>query len=591
MSDKFEISYRYTSFYPAAPVEVGPPPITAPVPGEPAASQQPIATPDLSTPSPRSLVRILLNIWIKCAWIIILASAIGQLAIGFNNDHSTLIYQAEQMLNGAKLYVDYTDVAPPIIHHLYMLPILLSEMSGLETYTALKLLTLLAITGSMLACAVIMKHSTIAVPYRKLLLASIGLALLSVSFIHQLYADREHLMIVLSMPFMLLYAPVTHRAHVPRALRILVACMAAVGFSIKPYFYVFYAAVMGYVVWKEQSLRRLYRDVENQIILGWALACFVGIYVFFSAYPLEILPLGRATYAAISWGWGSKLSVMQSELIGSYGLVAIMGTVWLFFINQYKLPRWLGYCWFLLGGGIMSYVFNGGWRYTQYPFMVMALITMSLVIAAIVDHYGLKKRTIATGGRIALGLFLYSFVTVYALPAWNRANTDISFQSRYGHPLESQALSQPITDKLNPHFDSHPKFVLLSTNFWGVNMATQGEGRQHVGRFDYLWMLPGLLEMKNQPKRPRNYTKLFKYTAGSIADDLNRHTPDMVIVDTSPAQRSLPAHYDILGYFQRDADFAESFSHYTLAEAINLCGTEGAPDNCAYHVYYRKTDP
>ena len=71
------------------------------------------------------------------------------------------------------------------------------------------------------------------------------------------------------------------RENISRTIRITIGIMAALGFAIKPYFYVFALAPLAYAWWQERSLKNLLYGVENIINAGWALSYIAIVFICF----------------------------------------------------------------------------------------------------------------------------------------------------------------------------------------------------------------------------------------------------------------------------------------------------------------------
>jgi len=72
------------------------------------------------------MIAFITRLWLLLAVVACAISVWAHLQIGMDNDHLVLMEQAKKLLAGAVPYIDYTDVSPPLIHMIYMLPILLA---------------------------------------------------------------------------------------------------------------------------------------------------------------------------------------------------------------------------------------------------------------------------------------------------------------------------------------------------------------------------------------------------------------------------------------------------------------------------------
>ncbi len=533
----------------------------------------------------------LIRLWILAVVGIGLISAWQHLALGMNNDHQALMQMAKKFLSGKKLYVDYIDLTPPLIYLMYTLPLSFSTLTGLPVYLALNIFTLILILASLGLSVRIMCDSGASSEKIWLGLGTLTFALLGASFMMQIYADREHLILVFAAPFLLLYSPFIRREAVARKWRIAAAVMAAIGFAIKPYYYVFYAAALLFDLWQQRDWKAVARAIEHRIIVGVAIVYALFVCLFFTEYVRVIVPVAWATYGTLGRSLESKLDFITDVLLRIYALPGLLGMGLLWSIAPARIDRGLAYCSLLLLAAVFSYGLNAGWGYTQYPFIALALvfyIVLAVYAVKCCDMIAppvwrdIGRMLVATCGATLA-------IVVFAFPAYERAVYDLRQQHNFGRPLEVQSVAEPTLGRLEKHLAVRPRYLLLSTDLWSFYLQKEGTPREAVGRFIYLWALPDLVKRDMTGDRSPLYGTLVDYVAGSLASDIISGTPDLAIVDISPVKRALPVNYPILGFLLRHVRFAEAWQHYELAERFSDC-KDRLQTLCAFEVYYRKPD-
>lgn len=539
--------------------------------------------------APERMRGLLLSFYTAAAAGICAVSAWGHMLIGMNNDHLALMDQVRKLLAGGIPYVDYTDVSPPLIHLIYAIPFCIAQWAALPLHAVLNGFTLALIGAALWLSSRLLAQGGANAGERRAVTVTLGLALLAASFIHQAFADRDHLVMVLAMPWFVLYSPLTRRAAVPVSLRGTAAAMAAVGFAIKPYFYLFHGATLLFTLLRERNARGLLREREQWIVAGFALFYALGVFAFFPHYALTMLPLAWQTYGAISWPLGSKLAVIRSELLAHYAAAGLVSTGVLAAARRQGDARLL-YLLLLLAAGMLSYLLNGGWFYTQYPFIAAALVLTAAAGAALIDACG-KLRCVRWRSAAMLavyGVLCAAAAPAFLKPAWTRAAIDARVFYTRGHPFSTIELQPGVQQVLEEHLAGHPRFLYLSTNSWSSVLAREWSPREHVGRFHMLWPLPGIVRMQRDPEQAGRAGPLMTYMAESLAADLERHRPDMVAVDTSPYQRGLPPSYDIIGSMREHPRFALAWQGYAPADTVDMCRPPQVNADCAFRIYYRK---
>lgn len=528
-------------------------------------------------------------LWTGCAWAAAVISAIAHIPIGLNNDTMTLLYQSQKLLGGAVPYVDYIEANPPLIHLIFMLPLMLAQLSGIKLYLAFNLFALAVAGASLLLCAISLHRGGVSRGRNGFITGSIAFGMLFLSFMHQLFGDREWLMLTLVAPLLLIYSPFMARERLSRRLRILAAVMAGIGFCIKPYALAIYLMALLYRYCFERSLSAMLREAEHYAIAGVGLCYLLVVVVFFGEYIHTSIPIGAETYGAIGWDLASKLDFMRHYLLTHYALPALAIVALLLLLAPDFYDRSITYTLFLATGGLASYVASAGWYYTQYPFIALSLMLaiaagcrLAAACSLLPDAMRERLAVLALCSVFATGLW-----HVYAQPAISQASWDLKLMKERGRPINTSAMYPPAWAQVSAHLKTHPRFVFLSTNLWVPNLLAEGGAHTSVGRFDFLWPLPGILQMKDRPFKKESYERLSAWIAASIAQDLRDQKPDVVIVDRSAYQRGLPASYDMVEFFMKTPDFKSALAAYRLADSIDRCIPPVAAD-CAYRIYYRK---
>lgn len=516
--------------------------------------------------------------WVTVSAVFSAAAAVVHLFIELSHDTYTLTYQTQKMLAGMEPYVDFSDTNPPLVHLLYAVPVALAQWSGWPVYPFLNGLALLAVIVALLLSDRLLRDSRSTRLTRAMVASTLAFALLVLSFIHQVFADREHLIMVLIAPWLLLYSPLVEREAVPRRWRIAAAALAGIGFALKPYAYVIYVAVVGFVVCFERPLRRVVCEVEHYIIAAVALLYFAVIFVFFHAYLSIILPLAWQTYDAYRWSLQTRSDVI-TLLLCSYVLFAAV--LWKGAPGFWN--RTISYLFVMLLGAMGAFLLSSGWYYTRYLFIAVGwVLTIAAAqrLSGVWSSFSVYRQLCLSVPLLAM---VYGMGYHFLLPTYRRVLWDSYSQIIYGFPSQARRLSKPTMDKFSAYLDTHPRYLLLTTNIFDTTLLKEGTARESVGRFNHLWMLPGIIRTQN----PSSYLALHTEVAGYLAENLEKQRPDTVIIDVSPDRFRLPQDYDILQFFQSDEKFARAWAMYDWAGTIDDCKPL-RQRYCAYTIYYRR---
>ncbi|WP_149541131.1 hypothetical protein [Siccirubricoccus phaeus] len=234
------------------------------------------------------------------------------LAPPLNHDVGAILEFAQRWQAGEALYRQLVDVNPPLIFLLARLPLALAGWTGLPPALALQALVLGLCALSCRLALRLAPEAAAAPVERAVLGAALPLLCLAAGYD---FAQREHLMLVAALPYLLLAARRMQGVPSEQGLAWGATLLAAAGFALKPHFLVVPALVEAAVLLRRRTLRDPLRDP-----LPWAMAAFWVLYLLlillaFPDYGRVVLPLVQDWYLAggdLAW-W----QVLLTERLGT----------------------------------------------------------------------------------------------------------------------------------------------------------------------------------------------------------------------------------------------------------------------------------
>lgn len=154
-----------------------------------------------------------------------------------NHDCALYLQQAEMLLDGAVPYCDFVDSNPPLVVYLNVLPVILARTLGVSVILAFQ-----GLVVALLALSALEIHFLLGRPRMGLAPAGRGLVLLmwmALYFIVDLHGDtgqREHLFVMLYVPFLFLRILRHRGGSVAGWLATMLGVQAGIGVSLKPHF-------------------------------------------------------------------------------------------------------------------------------------------------------------------------------------------------------------------------------------------------------------------------------------------------------------------------------------------------------------------
>jgi hypothetical protein len=467
----------------------------------------------------------------------------------FSPDVGYLLHAANQILAGGKYGSDIFETNPPMILYLYLPACLLAKWMAISIITAVRLYVISLALVSLSLCCFLLKK--IILPKDKIIFYFLFYTLLFGMLLFPVFdfAQREHILIILMMPYLLSAALALENKFVHPSMAILIGVLAGFGFALKPFFLVTPCLVELYIMMKQRRWFAWFR-IEPIMIISVLLLYLISIFLLQPDYINVVLPLVLRYYfpgTALPW---YKIIVLPNVLF-------CVGIAMSYFIYR-KYDRYSNLGWIielaLLGMIVAFLIPRTLWCYHVIP----ALFLSFLLIA----HF--LSQSLSSNFRFSDSIILLiSLIIILLLPV-----TYYYITIKYVHQFQyRQSARQTIADYLNKDSGSHSIACIgLGTQVcFPLVLYTHGH---YAERFPSLWWYPGLrkLEKNTHPSALLKKDKLF--LINSFAEDLNRYKARWIIVDMPHFKKIETPSFDIVKYLLENKKFKSAWQHYRYVVTI-----------------------
>ena len=312
------------------------------------------------------------KLFVFCFLLLFILSILMQIWMYQDWDMLFLLEGGKRLLTGGTYVNDMFENNPPLIYYFSIGLNFLAQAFAVSNVLVFKSCIYILIIYSLGACYYLLNSKPIKSGVTSFLLLTLAFCLLILPLCF--FGEREHIMLILTIPYyFLLYQSAAGLQFKP-SLKITISFLAALGFAMKPYFlFSLLFSELLFIYW-QQNWKTLFR-LEVQIIFWTFITYLVSISIFMPDFYSDILPYLIKFYVFNS---GSIIALLTN--------LALMNAVLLLLSSLYLSP-FIGRIETLLivvgAGYILSFILQGkGWYYHAFP-----LITMnSLLATALVYH-------------------------------------------------------------------------------------------------------------------------------------------------------------------------------------------------------------
>ena len=495
-----------------------------------------------------------------CLIAIVALGAGAEFVTFARSDTAFLLYAAERVLDGARLYVDVVEINPPLIVALNLPAVLLARAFGVSDIAMYRALVTLALLGALAFADWSLRRTLDAGSdrLRRRLVLVLAFALFLAP--GNDFGQREHLLIALALPWVLLAVGRVSGRPAPAGPALAAGVLAGLGLAIKPHFLLVWAAVEGYAAWRLRARRPSYEAFGT---LGFLALYAVGVAILTPQYFDLVRLLGPA-YAG--FGHDPFLHVLVTAPGTTVCYLAALAGAALLRVSKHR-TLWDVILVALVASFIAGAAQQKGWGYHFYPARVFALVLLAL---AVLDVRRPLVRSVqqvyAAAGFAALAASLLLSVEEGVVRVRQRD------PARQAEQVQLDELVGAMRRRMPPGGSLYVFSYTIGSSFPLVNYS----GVRWASRFPHLWIIEAVYQDQLHAPGPLRFhtpaemDRAERYLNDAVYDDLTRNRPDvlMVLKHARDTLGNSLRRMDYLAYFGRDPRIAAALSRYRLAEEV-----------------------
>lgn len=350
------------------------------------------------------------------------------------------------------------------------------------------------------------------------------------------FAEREHLMITLSLPYFFLMVRRAEGVYYKLLTRISISTITTIGLCLKPYFFLSVISAELLMLYWKKEWRWIFR------LETWVLFLTVLTYLGYIAYASpeyysEVLPKIVQWYAFNN----SPLFVIKHEAFLSF--MILVG--YILFYRQH-ITRMDALLFAITVGFAISFVLQGkGWFYHALP-----LITLTTLLTVL-----LVSKQHRTGW-----VLLYLQCALILLPMGRTYYQQLNDDRRY----------QPLIQVVKTHQAQHQPIYFFTTLMSESIPVIHYSSAHLASRFPFMWPLSGIINRQHH----MGYCDLqceegARFIRQAITDDLQQHQPTLIFVDIRAKKAYLPMNFNYLVFMQQSPQFHSIWKQYHYVNTVS----------------------
>ena len=481
-----------------------------------------------------------------------------QAALPLNHDVGWLLLGAHRVLEAGRLSADrFVDVTPPLILGLYALPVAASRALGVSEIGALRIFVIGLAAGSLGLCQLAASRLFSGEPSALVRAWLVAVAIVLLPLVGYDFGQREHLITLLLLPYLVDAAARAHAGGPPRSVAAWIGAAAGLAIGMKPQYALVALAVEG-IVWRARRRWQAVVSTELGMLAGTVALSAAWTAWLAPDYLRVTLPLVWETYGAYHSPLRELVRWFDLPLAGALILIASL-------LPRGGAPRDLARTLAAAAAAAYAAYLAAGtdWDYHRYPFGVFAIATLALPLL----------RPLSRGPVVIVLVIAVTAASLFVAPLELRATR------RPGQewPGWSQGAATAEILRVVEGRGRGGSIFLFSSSVAPAFPALNYAGVEWASRFSCLWLLPAVIRARAQPEgaipeaRRQRLDAVGRYLVAAVTEDLARAQPELVFVPRAQQHQAFGAiDFDLLAFFEHDPRFAKLWSGYAPLEDTPL---------------------
>jgi hypothetical protein len=380
------------------------------------------------------------------------------------------------------------------------------------------------------------------------------------------FAQREHLLIILIVPYLLATATGAV-SRLSTAERCALGVAAALAIWFKPQDTLVLVTLELFLAIRGRTLRRIYAPEFLGLILTSSIVLLM-VRIFTPLYIKDVYPILLDTY----WALGTHSAMALAITTARFLLLALAMLGACLLLRRYLRDAATTVALVLasIAASVAYDVQHTQWNYHSFPHKALLLLALAYLatdlLLPLIERLTASERLVRRMVYTSCGavVALLGLLAVHNVP-------------RLVGPWTTESLA------LDPYFARLQPGTTVYVYSTGV-LALSSAYNSHMNwgsRFAHLWMLPAIIQNELGPNGPpapfkrlssEREMQLAKILRTDCAEDLNYWKPTVVLVEQCNPKHACQGlegkTFDMLPWFKQSPEFAAAWAHYQQQESF-----------------------
>ncbi len=433
-----------------------------------------------------------------------------QLNIRVPGDAAYLMSGAVHLLNGQSMSEYFFDSNPPMCYMIYT-PALLLQNIGIAPYNTITVYGFILILMNLCLCQLLLKRDkSLSSRTKNILTTGIALSITLPATLE--FGQKDHLILIGIIPFLLMQYQLLNRVNIPILLGLAIALFSVPFILIKPHYGLLPTALILIRVIQSKNIKAFIQTDFIALAIG-SIAYIIFIALYTPDYIENILPVIMDIYVNMR---GDETLELYKTAISFITLCSFIGVIaWAQHNNNEEKKLNIIFITLAILSIIPFILQNKGFSIHLYPAFGLIIISLVMLIPAF-----LKNKT--TPFTIALILIIASYTLLFT--------TIIAKRPPLTH---ADYLNSKITAIIREEARDKPFLIIDSTT--NTNYIPAMYVPNTLGsRFSSFWFIGSIMNIENESYK----ISLLNQFALYITQDLERYKPEVIAIVQMPEGRS-----------------------------------------------------